>query len=286
MGQANALNSVGVFYLEQGEHDQAFDALTQAVDCARRSGYARMEAFALTSLGDLVFEAGLLKAAQTFYHEAYPLAKQLDEKFLVLYLELVRAALAWTAREWNVAYECLDAAGNLVLSKNSSYEWGLYRQAMGRYYLAQGLAQQALEPLQDAVACFAQGGQTKDEASTRVVLVATYQAAHMLDEATHELDTALNVIAQLDSQHTVVVAASQVRELLQSMPVHETHIGYRNQLLEAVAAFQSARPHLRRKLRHRVRRVVSSHFAGPAVASGARVGAFRGFRQRTAHCAE
>jgi LuxR family transcriptional regulator, maltose regulon positive regulatory protein len=253
MGQANVLNSLGVFYQEQGEHRQAFTALIQAIDCARRSGYARMEAFALTTLGDLVFEAGLLQAAQTFYHEAYPLARRLDERFLVLYLELARAALAWSAYKWNIAYECLDTAGRLVLSKNSSYEWGLYRQAMGSYYMAQGSAQHALEPLQDAVACFAQGGQTTDEAKTRIILAAGYQAAGKQTEATHELDAALTLIAQLDSQHAVVVVASQVNNLLRAMPMRGPQMGQRNQLLAAVEAFQAQRPLLRREFRHQIR---------------------------------
>ncbi|MCC6457160.1 MAG: tetratricopeptide repeat protein [Caldilineaceae bacterium] len=253
MGQATVLNSLGVFYQEQGEHRQAFTTLTQAIDCARRSGYARMEAFALTGMGDLVFEAGLLQVAQTFYHEAYPLARRLDERFLVLYIELARAALAWSAHDWNIAYECLDAAGRLVLSKNSSYEWGLYRQAMGRYYMAQGSAQQALEPLQDAAACFARGGQTTDEARTRMFLVAAYQAAGMQREAAHELGEALTLTAQLDSQHAVVIVASQMSDLLRAMPVHGPQVGYRRQLLAAVELFQAKRPLLRRDFRHQIR---------------------------------
>jgi DNA-binding SARP family transcriptional activator len=252
-GQATVLNSLGVFYQEQGEYRQAFTTLTQAIDCARRSGYARMEAFALTSLGDLVFEAGLLQAAQTFYHEAYPLARRLDERFLVLYLELARAALAWSAHEWNIAYDCLDAAGRLVLSKNSSYEWGLYRQAMGRYYMAQGAPQHALEPLEDAAACFAEGGQTTDEAKTRIILVGAYQAAGQQTRATREFDAALPLIAQLDSQHAVVVVASETSDLLRAMPVPGPQVGHRNQLLAAVEAFQAQRPLLRREFRHQVR---------------------------------
>src|SRR5690606_21594895 len=58
VGQASVLNSLGVFYQEQGEHHQAFTTLSQAIECARRCGYTRMETFALTSLGDLVFEVG------------------------------------------------------------------------------------------------------------------------------------------------------------------------------------------------------------------------------------
>ena len=253
MGQANVLNCLGVYYQEQGEYRQAFATLTQAIDCARRSGYARMEAFSLTSLGDLVFEVGLPQCAQAFYHEAYPLARRLDERFLVLFLELARAALAWSAHEWNIAYECLDTAGHLVLKKNSSYEWGLYRQAMGRYYMAQESVPQAIEPLRDAAACFAQGGQTTDEARTRIMLVAAYQAAGEKAEAARELDAALTLTAQLDSPHAVIVIADQVGDLLRTLSVRGPQVGYYNQLLAAVAAFHTQRPLLRREFRDRIR---------------------------------
>ena len=253
MGQANVLNSLGVVYQEQGQHDLAFATLTQAIDSAQRSGYTRMEAFALTSLGDLVFEVGLPQAAQHFYQQAYMLARRLDERFLVLYLELARAALAWTAHEWNVAYESLDAAGRLVLSKNSSYEWGLYRQAMGRFYMAKSAPQQALEPLQDAATCFAQGGQSTDEARTRVFLVAAYQAVGKESQAKQELETALTQVAQLENRHPIVVVAGQVDELLGAMPMRSPQMGYRNQLLQAIATFQAQRPRLRRDFRQRIR---------------------------------
>lgn len=252
MGQANVLNSLGVTYQEQGQHQQAFTALTQAVDCARRSGYARMESFALTGLGDLMFEVGLRQAAQTFYQEAYIIARRLDERFLVLYLELARAALAWSAHQWSIAYESLDVAGHFVLSKNSSYEWGLYRQAMGRYYMAQSSPQLALEPLQDAAVCFARGGQSTDEARTRVMLVAAYQAAGKQKEASDELGATLNLVALLDSQHAAVVAASQVTELIRAIPVPGAQAALREQLMSAVEAFQSQRATVRRDFRRQI----------------------------------
>jgi LuxR family maltose regulon positive regulatory protein len=264
MGQANVLNSLGCFYQEHGQHRQAFTTLAEAIDCARRSGYARMQAFALTSLADLVFEVGLLQSAQSFYQEAYQLARRLDERFLVLYLELARAVLAWTAHEWNIAYECLDDAGRLVLSKNSTYEWGLYRQAMGRYYVAKGAPLQALEPLQDAIACFKRGGQSVDEARTRIFLVAAYQAAGDQNKAMAELDVALTQTAQLDSHHPIVVVASQVIDLLRAMPLQGPQSGFRRQLLSAVENFHTQKPLLRREFRQRVRPLFPQIAVDPA----------------------
>jgi ATP/maltotriose-dependent transcriptional regulator MalT len=252
MGQATVLNCLGVSDQEQGHYRQAFVTLAEAIDYARRSGYTRMESFTLTSLGDVVFEVGLMQAAQTFYDEAYTLAIRSDERFLVLYLELARAALAWSTHEWNMAYACLDRAGRLVLSKNSSYEWGLYRQAMGRYYLAQEEAQNALEPLQDAANCFASGGQGMDEAKTRIMLVAAYLATGKQSDATHELDTALTLTARLDSQHAVVVVASQFSDALRAMSFRSPQLEFRNQLLAAVDAYEAERPSLRREFRDQI----------------------------------
>jgi DNA-binding SARP family transcriptional activator len=99
-----------------------------------------------------------------------------------------------------------------------------------------------------------------DEAKTRINLVAAYLAAGNQQEAMAELDTVLPLLAQLDSQHGVVVAASQVSDLLLELPVSGPQVRYHNQLLAAVEAFQIQRPLLRREFRHRVR-VVFPHIA-------------------------
>lgn len=255
MGQADVLNSLGVFYQEAGDYRQAFATLTQAIDCARRIGYERMEAFALTSLGDLVFAVGLKQVAATLYQEAYAPAHRVDERFLVLYLELARAALAWSASDWTIAYQCLDTAGHLVLSKNSSYEWGLYRQAIGRYYIAKGSAHQACAPLKDAASCFAKGGQTVDMARTHIFLAAVYHAEQKQAAAVHELEAALDLIARLDSRHPVVVSAEQVVKHLRDIPVTRPHRSRFEQLLGEVSALQAQRPPLRRELREQIRLV-------------------------------
>ena len=166
--QSNVLNSLGVHYHQHGEYMPALRALTEALDCARRSGYTRMEAFSLASLGDLFVDVSMWEAAEELYRQAYGIARRIDERFLVLYLELARAIVAWSAEQWGTAYNCLDTAGKLVLDRNSSYEWGIYRLAMGRFYLAQGMAAAAREPLQDAFQCFADGGQPTEAAEAKL----------------------------------------------------------------------------------------------------------------------
>ena len=50
----------------------------QALDCARRCGYPRMEAFSLASLGDLYVDVQMWEAAEELYRQAYGLARRID----------------------------------------------------------------------------------------------------------------------------------------------------------------------------------------------------------------
>ena len=75
------------------------------------------------------------------------------------------------------------------------------------------------------------------------MLVAAYQAAGKQTEAEHELDTVLPLIAQLDSQHPVVVVASQVSDLLQAIPVRDdAQADTHRRLLAAIETFQRQMP--------------------------------------------
>ncbi len=251
MGQALAQNSIGVHYHDRGEYQRAFEALAEALSCARRSGYTRLEAFSLTSLGDIYCDLEMWQAAQDVYQQAYIIARRTDERFLILYLELARAVVAWSVEDWGEAYECLDAAGQLVLDRNSSYEWGLYRLAIGRYYLAQQNAAAALEPLDDAGRCFQEGGQEVDAAKSFLYLAnATYLSGDTR-LATERLEYAVRLIYNLELRHPLVVAARRKRAVLAAVEVDDNSAGNLGRLLDEIQAFETQMPELVRALRRK-----------------------------------
>ncbi|MCC9078399.1 tetratricopeptide repeat protein [Litorilinea aerophila] len=249
VGQANVLNNLGVHYYEHGDYLKALDMLQQSLACAEQSGYTRMEAFALASMGDVFSDMQVPAAAERLYQRAYELAQQLDERFLVLYLELARAALACTGRDWGRAYTYLDAAGKLVLDKSSQYEWGLYRLAMGRFYLAQDNPEPAREPLEDAIHCFEAGGQLADAAKARLFLAAALAGLGDKDGAQESLQQALDQIALLQTQAPVLPVASLLKPALLKMSRQRETAGSLSRLLARVEEFEQSLPALRRRLR-------------------------------------
>ncbi len=265
VGQANVLNSLGVHYHQLGQYEKALDALVDALDCARRSGYARMEAFSLASLGDLFVDLDMWQVAHEVYGQAYQIVQRIDERFLLLYLELAQAALAWSTGRWDAAYSCLDAAGRLVLDHNSSYEWGLYRQAMGRYYLAQGNPDAALEPLNDALTCFSEGGQFPDAARTELLQALALREAGCQREAGASLRNALQSIDELELRHPIVVAASMAAQELAAFNRNGAQPSL-EQLLREVDEFVAALPALRRSLRHKASSILPTiHLGEPTL---------------------
>ncbi len=265
VGQANVLNSLGVHYHQLGHYEEALDALVDSLDCARRSGYTRMEAFALASLGDLFVDLDMWQVAHEVYGQAHQIAQRIDERFLLLYLELARAALAWSTGHWDVAYSCLDAAGHLVLDHNSSYEWGLYRQAMGRFYMAQGNPQAALEPLNDALSCFMGGGQFPDAARTELLHALVLWELGRRTQAEESLHNALQTINELELRHPIVVAAGMVA---QELAVFSTgsNAPLLERLLREVDEFVATLPTLRRNLRQKAGSVLPTvHLGDPTL---------------------
>ena len=260
VGQANVLNSIGVHCHQLGEYERALDALAGALDCARRSGYARIEAFACASLGDMFVEVEMKQAAHEIYGQSYQIAQRTDERFLLLYLELVRAELAWSSGHWDVAYGCLDAAGRMVLDHNSSYEWGLYRLAMGRFYLARQEARSALEPLDDAVICFTSGGQFPDAAKAEMYRSVALSELGDHAEAEESLDQALQAMDELELRRPVVVAAAAIAHELAALRRSGKRRYYLQRLLDEVDQHISSLPQMRRRLRQKAAGILPSMY--------------------------
>ena len=92
--QSNLLNNLGVLQHERGEYLAAAHSLERAVECARLAGYPRMEAFALAGLGDLYRDLEAFSEAAEAYRQAAGLAGRVEERNLLLYLDMARSVLA------------------------------------------------------------------------------------------------------------------------------------------------------------------------------------------------
>ncbi len=212
--QANVLNNLGVLFHLQGNYQQALAFLEEARQCAERSGYTRFVGFSLTSLGDLLIDLEMWTAAQALYSQALEVAQKIDERFMLLYLELALARIACAINNLGQAFAHLDAVSKMMQDRKSGYEWGLYQLAMGRYYLAQGKANAAIEPLLNAQKSFGESGQPIEEASTHFLLAAAYHTTNQPEQMQTHLNLGLKLAFMIENHHPLIVTLRPLKNFL------------------------------------------------------------------------
>ena len=215
--QAHTLNNLGVVYHLLGRYFEAHGAFTKAIEYAQRSADTSIVILAQISMGDLLTDLGLYEKATTVYDQVNKNSAQIGEQFLELYLTLARAMLACTASDWNSAYKLLDAAGHAVLVKRSSYEWGLYRLAMGRFYLSQQDPQRATTPLEDAIESFKEGKRRSEEATARLLAAVAYHQTGDIERAITHISELTSVTSDFESQQPLIAVARHVEPELEKL---------------------------------------------------------------------
>jgi len=247
-GQALVLNNMGYLYHLQGDYEEALSHMEQALDCARRSGSTRSEAYALLSMGDLFTELELWQATHNVYQQARPIIAQLNEQYLILTLELAMVRLASLQNNWEAVYHYLDDASRLVINKKSGYEWGLYRLAVGRCYLMQEQAAEAIEPLRDAKHYFEEGNQPIERANVYFFLAAATQQSKQIAESLSHLQEGLATLAAMESYHALLPTLRLIRPYLQNKKNQAEYPALRELLVE-IDRFEQAIPKESRRLR-------------------------------------
>ena len=258
--QANLLNNLGVLYHLKGDYERAASLLEEALDCARGSGYARIEALAFSSIGDLYADLDAPDAALDAYRQARETARRIDYRFLLLYLDVAEAALAWSRGDLNRARDLLDSARWSAQESGSAYERGLCQLGTGRLALAKGDTPEAISHLKEAAGCFDDGGQRVESARAHLYLAVACQATGDEKAALAHLEHAFHRASTLGSRHTLGVAGREATTLLETVRGNSA-VGRRaSRLLGQVVQFERDVPALRRRLR---RQTATVPFAPP-----------------------
>jgi LuxR family maltose regulon positive regulatory protein len=259
--QANLLNNLGVLYHLRGDYERASSLLEEALACARQSGYARMEAFTLSGIGDLYADLDAPDAALTAYRQARETARRIDERFLLFYLDLAEAAIARWKEELALARDLLESAQQLAQQSGSSFEQGLHQLEAGRLALAEDSPLEAVAHLEGAARRFDDGGQRVDSARAHLHLALAYHlTAEDKQAVLDHLKRTFHLASELDSQHPLVVAGREVKTLLGTAQ-GDPEVGQEaSGLLRQIVLFEQNIPALRRHLR---RQAAAVPFASP-----------------------
>jgi ATP/maltotriose-dependent transcriptional regulator MalT/two-component SAPR family response regulator len=247
--QANLLNNLAVLHHLKGDYEQANSLLEEALDCARQTGYTRVEVAALASIGDLYVELDALDAAQAAYYQAYETAKRIDDRFLLLYVGLAKAGLARLRGELVQAGKLLGRTAELTQHNNSDLEQGLYQLEAGRLALAKGDIVESIAHLEGAAHRFDNGGQRLEGARVHLYLALAYQDTKNEKVSVNHLTRAFEFAGELESRHPMLVTGREVKELLQATR-SDPMLGHQvSRLLGQISQFEEDIPLLRRRLR-------------------------------------
>ncbi len=259
-GIANVLNNLGYLHYLRGDYEKAADVLMEALHAAQRSGYRRIEAFALAGLADLLDIIELPEPAAEVYRQAADLADAVNERFLMLYIELADTRVAWSLQNWETAYRSLNRAAQHVLGKDSEYEWSLYHLTMGRYYLSKGTPEMAITPLEDAADNLRTLGRSIDLTVT-LLFLGIAQAHSDLSAATQTLEDAIATASRSDCDRYLVAMGAKAKESLLAL-LDATDEGHTvNTFIKEVDGFDSTVQSLRQEISKKL-------FAELSIASG------------------
>ncbi len=259
--QASVLNNLGVLNHSRGNYEEAASLLEKSLVHAKQSGYARMEALALASIGDVYTDLDAFDAAQEAYCNARITAQRIGDRFLLLYLDLAEAGLARSKADLPSARTLTESARQLVEKSDSGYEQGLYEMEMGRVELTDGNVVQAIAHLENAAQRFDDGAQRPETARVHLYLASGYfQAKKMEQAAIPQLKQAFSSMNDILSKHSLVVAGRDARPLLEATQGHAAVGLQSSRLLRQVIQFEQDIPSLRRHLR---RKASAVPFASP-----------------------
>ncbi len=214
---SSVLNDVAFLYHLRGEYIQAFTTFEEALAKAHQGANLRVQALALIGMGDLHQDLQSLDSALDSYRKARPVTEQINDRYLMIYLDLAEAAIARLKGDFSSARLLLNAASQISQQSLSDYFRSLHLMENGRLALAEHDYALAADVLTQAAAGFASGGQRVEAGRARLLLAAACFELGDLPAAGAHLDEMFQLVDRWENQHSLVPTARQVRPFLQEV---------------------------------------------------------------------
>lgn len=159
---ANALNNIALLRYQQGELPRAFELLSEALKQSHESGYLRVEAYVLASLGDVYRDQGKFSEAVDAYTLSAELAEKVHEGFLIIFTQVAAADIWRLTGEFTAAEDLLNSALNAATLHDSDYQIGLVQLGLGALALARKDPEAATRHLTYALPLFEHAQSKRD----------------------------------------------------------------------------------------------------------------------------
>lgn len=213
--QANLLNNLGVLHSLAGMYETALEELEKAIQYARLGGYSRLEAYALTSLGDLFKDVGAFVEAEQAYQKATQLIQQVEDQFLRFYLTLVRSDLQLIRNQITEAENILNSAWQAAVDAGSLYEEALCKWIAGKIAISKEDYEAARRNLEEAETYFSLERHHVEAIRCRMLLLAVVVRMGDEIELKRRMEELLPVVQDVKFHHLIGSSGEALGRVLQ-----------------------------------------------------------------------
>jgi DNA-binding SARP family transcriptional activator len=249
--QANLLNNLGVLQHMRGDYVTAASNFERAIQHAKISSYPRLEAFALTSIGDLYRDLDAPQESLEAYQQARQIAQRIKDRYLIYYLNLAEGVLARVQKQMDHARETLNLAREMAGESGSQGEQNLCRLETAVLDLATRAYPLAESSLESALVYFKQEGQQAEALRASFYLALVCGAQKNCSQATAYFKQLSAKLEVTDERAPLITAAREFVQLLHTLkrePELAVSIG---SLLDQIDQFEVTLPALRTQVRRR-----------------------------------
>ncbi|HNT25834.1 MAG TPA: BTAD domain-containing putative transcriptional regulator [Anaerolineales bacterium] len=248
---ADLLNNLGVFYHHLGDYDQAAAAFNEGLKYARLTGFARIEAFILASLGDLYADLLAIEDAEKVFRQAWDIAQRIENRFLCFYVPFALACLALGQGDLKRAYYLHGQAIHYAETR-SHLEPGLLAMQAGRLALAENRLGDATQQYDQAVEHFQAGKLSVEQVKAHCYYASALFAAGDITASLAHLKQAF-LLAPPAKVYIVLLDAGRNLVPVLEYARHDLELGSKAaEVLERLRKFEAVLPEARRKLRKNI----------------------------------
>lgn len=252
--QANVLNNLGVLKQYRGDYEGAALAFEKVVQYAHLAGYNRLEAYGLAGIAELYRDLNATAEARQACQRARAVASQIDDRFLLFYLNLLEASLSILEQNWTQARRELELARSLMGEGASPYQQQLFTLAQAHLALHHHPSETALAELRRARKVLEDASRRTDSLHATCLVAGMAYLLKDTYTACRELSTLHEALQDADLNHTATLCALQIRHVLAAMRESECS-GMVLELQEAISAFERRIPLLKQALRRHLQTV-------------------------------
>ncbi len=260
--QANILNNLGVLQHLCGDYVTASQTLEKAVQTARAGYYPRIEAYSLTSLGDLYRDLDAQDEAEDAYKQARGISYHTSDQGLMVYLDLAEAILSRLRGRLPLAQQMTFSAQQKAEAGGSLFEQNLARMEFAVEQLNGKDSRSCLMALSGVSDYFtSEGNQTEASLSHLYLSIALYNAGDY-GACASQLREVYKLVTESDTAQPILAAARPFRSALEKIASRPELNPLVARLIQRIDDFENQISTLRKHLR---RHVSAVPFAPPRI---------------------